>query len=451
MSNQPDLTFIVDQITKLLIFLERSPVQIQLVVILISILLSHGLSYWVRKKIHQQFKQFKISLDKSFKERTTLAPYWCGLALIPDLVGRGFNLIVLTLVQNLLNRQGWMVGILSTAIELLWVYLFYRIFLIGLCLFVPLHQVKEYKFYFFRPIFILFVFREISSLFLDVNQLMQVEVINLFNSPITLEAIFISTVGLYLWIVAVSILQYVILQIIVDKTELDSGAFQASLILIRYFLIGLGIVIIIGYIGFNPTAFAAITGGLSVGLGFGLKEVFSDFISGIFLLFEGSLRPGDIIEIGGELSEVKKVSIRATTVQVMKDNSEKIIPNQIFFTQELKTMTGSDRRVRRCLIVGTSYDCNPQQVIEILLKIIYEHPEALNDPAPLVNLINFGESSLDFEIDVWLATPIGSKRIMSEISCEIWKTFADKNIEIPYPQRDLHIRSDIRNQDDLKT
>ncbi|VXD24034.1 MscS Mechanosensitive ion channel [Planktothrix serta PCC 8927] len=446
MSNQPNLTFIVDQITKLLIFLDRFPVQIQLGVILISILLSHGLSYGVRKKIKQQFKQFTITLNKALEEETILAPYWCGLCLIPELIGRGFNLILLTLVQNLLTTQGWITGLLSIAIQLLWVYLFYRVFVIGLCLFVPLHRVKEYKFYFFRPIFILYVLREILSLFVDINQLMQVEVINLFNSPITLGGIFISTVGLYFWIVAVSIFQYVILQVIVDKTELDSGAFQASLILIRYFLIGLGIVIVIGYIGFNPTAFAAITGGLSVGLGFGLKEIFSDLISGIFLLFEGSLRPGDIIEIGGELSEVKKVSIRATTVQVMTDNSEKIIPNQIFFTQELKTMTGSDRRVRRCLIVGTSYDCNPQQVIEILLKIIYEHPEVLNDPAPLVNLINFGESSLDFEIAVWLATPIGGKRIMSEISCEIWKTFAENNIEIPYPQRDLHIRSDIRKE-----
>ncbi|WP_254174720.1 mechanosensitive ion channel family protein [Planktothrix pseudagardhii] len=354
MYNQPDLTFIFDQITKLLIFLARSPVQIQLGMILISILLSHGLSYWVRQKIQQQFKQLTITLNKALKEETTLPLYWCGLCLIPDLVGRGFNLIILTLVRNLLTTQGWISGLLSTAIQLLWVYLFYRVFSIGLCLFVPIHRVKEYKFYFFRPIFILYVLREILSLFLDVNQLMQ-------------------------------------------------------------------------------------------------KEIFSDLISGILLLFEGSLRPGDIIEIGGESSEVKKVSIRATTVQVMKDNSEKIIPNQLLFTQELKTMTGSDRRVRKSLIVGASYDCNPQQVIDILLKIVDEHPEVLNDPAPSVNLINFGESSLDFEIAVWLATPIGGKRIMSEISCEIWKTFAENNIEIPYPQRDLHIRSDIRNEDSLKT
>jgi small-conductance mechanosensitive channel len=179
-------------------------------------------------------------------------------------------------------------------------------------------------------------------------------------------------------ICAVNILQYILWQTIINSTKIDSGGAQASLILVRYFLITFGIVIVIGYLGFNSTTFAAITGGLSVGIGFGLKEVFSNFISGIFLLFEGSLRPGDIIEIGGESSEVKKISMRATTVQVIRDNSEKIIPNQIFFTQELKTMTGSDRRVRKSLIVGVIYDCDPQKVIEILLEIIYKHPETLN-------------------------------------------------------------------------
>ncbi len=442
MSNESELTFIFDQITKILIFLNRSPVQVQLGIIVISILLSQGLSYWVKQKIIQKVQPFKIALDQSLKAGKKLPLSWYVFCLIPDGVGRGFNLILLIKIQNLFISQGWVAGLLSTSIQLVWAYLFYRVFLISLCLFVPLNEVHKYKFYFFRPLFILYILREILSLFVDINKLLQVVVINLFESPITLGTIFIGTVGLYLWIVAVSMLQCILLQIIVDKTELDSGSWQASLILFRYFLIGLGIVILIGYVGFNPTAFAAITGGLSVGIGFGLKEIFSDFFSGIFLLFEGSLRPGDIIEIGGESCEVKKVSIRATTVQVIKDNSEKIIPNQLLFTQELKTMTGSDQRVRRSLMIGTSYNCNPQKVIEVLLEIVYQHPEVLNDPAPLVNLINFGESSLDFEITVWLEHPMGGKRVMSEISCQIWKTFAENNIEIPYPQRDLHIRTD---------
>lgn len=203
----------------------------------------------------------------------------------------------------------------------------------------------------------------------------------------------------------------------------------------------LGIVFIFGYVGFNPTAFAAITGGLSVGIGFGLKEVFSNFISGIVLLFEGTLKPGDIIEIGGESSEVKKLSFRSTTVRVFKDNSEKIIPNQNFFTQDFTTFTGSNRLVRRSLKVSTSYDCDPQKVINLLLQIAAQHPRILQEPPPLAFFVNFGDSSLNFEISFWLDDPLIGKTVASEIGCKIWKTFAESKIEIPYPQRDLHIRS----------
>jgi small-conductance mechanosensitive channel len=285
MSNQPNLTFIVDQITKLSIFLNRAPVQIQLGVILISILVSHSLFYGVSKKIKENFPQLAVNLA----QETTLAPYWCGLILIPDLVSRGFSLIVLNLFHDLFIHQGWIAGIMAIAIHLLWVYLFYRIFVVSLCLFIPINRVKECNVYFFRPIFILYFFREVLNLFIDFDKFLQVAIINLFGSSITIGDILISTVGLYLWIVAVNILQYILGQITINSTKLNSGNAQASLILIRYFLITLGIVIVIGYLGFDSTTFAAITGGLSVGIGFGLKEVFSNFISGIFLLFEGSL------------------------------------------------------------------------------------------------------------------------------------------------------------------
>ncbi|MGL4501007.1 MAG: hypothetical protein ACRCU2_18200, partial [Planktothrix sp.] len=265
MSNSLDLTFIVDQTTKLSIFLNRAPVQIQLGVILISILVSHSLFYLVRKKIKENFPQLGVNLA----QETTLAPYWCGLILIPDLLGLGFSLIVLNLFQDLFIYQGWIAGIMAIAINILWVYLFYRIFIVSLCLFIPIHRVKECNFYFFIPIFILYVLREILSLFVDFEKFMQVVVINLFGSAVTIGDILISTVGLYLWVVAISIFEYILWQII-NSTKLDSGGAQASLILIRYFLITLGIVIVIGYLGFDSTTFAAITGGLSVGIGFGL-------------------------------------------------------------------------------------------------------------------------------------------------------------------------------------
>ena len=126
--------------------------------------------------------------------------------------------------------------------------------------------------------------------------------------------------------------------------------------------------------GIRGTAFAAITGGLSVGIGFGLQQVVGNFISEILLLFEGALRPGDIISVEGEVSEVKRMGIRAITVRVLRDNSEKIIPNQMFFTKEVTTYTGSDRLTARTIQVKTKSKSDPQLVISLLLQIAAQYP-----------------------------------------------------------------------------
>ena len=238
-----------------------------------------------------------------------------------------------------------------------------------------------------------------------------------------------------------------LLHILSAGSRVESGALQAASLIARYLLITLGIVLIFGYIGFNPTAFAAITGGLSVGIGFGLREVISNFVSGIWLLFEGALKPGDIVEVDGEISEVKRLGIRASTVRVIKDNSEKIIPNQTFFTKEVSTYTGSDRLIVCSLEVGTSYKCNPKTVIEVLLKVIDQHPKVLKRPTPVAFFTGFGESSLNFELKFWLNlyNPVIIKSTISEVGCTIWEAFAEHGIEIPYPQRDLHIRSNDKS------
>ena len=138
-----------------------------------------------------------------------------------------------------------------------------------------------------------------------------------------------------------------------------------------------------------------------MGVGFGLKEVVSNFVSGIWLLFEGALKPGDIVNVGGEVGEVKSLGIRAATVRVLRDGTEKILPNQTFFTTEVTTYTGSDLLVSWSVMVGVSYNCNPKTVLDILLQIADQHPSVLQDPPPLAFFLEFGESSLNFELKFW--------------------------------------------------
>ncbi len=165
----------------------------------------------------------------------------------------------------------------------------------------------------------------------------------------------------------------------------------------------------------NPTALAAITGGLSVGIGFGLKEVISNFVSGIWLLFEGALKIGDIILIEGDWSQVTRLGIRATTVKVLENNFELIIPNQVFFTQKVSTLTGTDPLICIYLRVGTSYSCRVKKVRQLLMQIAKQHPTVLEEPAPQAFFIGFGDSSLDFELKFWLDEPLLHRTVTSEL------------------------------------
>jgi small-conductance mechanosensitive channel len=263
-----------------------------------------------------------------------------------------------------------------------------------------------------------------------------------------LESAFITVTGLYFWIIGASLLEKLLFNLFLNRNVQDTRVRQIISLLLRYFLIGLGIVLIFGYAGISPTALAAITGGLSVGIGFGLKEVISNFVSGIWLLFEGALKAGDIITIEGKMSKVNKLGIRATTVQVIQDNSEEIIPNQTFFTQNVSTLTGSNQLVRRSLIVGASYKCSPPKVVKILLQVAKEHPKVLKYPEPQAFALGFGDSSIDFELKFWIDDPLMFKPVTSQLVCNIWQAFADNDIEIPYPQRDLHIRSHDKSSND---
>ena len=190
------------------------------------------------------------------------------------------------------------------------------------------------------------------------------------------------------------------------------------------------------------TTLALISGGLSVGIGFGLQEIVANFISGIVLLFEQSLRPGDVVSMENEMGIVKSLGIRATTVRTL-DNVEVIVPNQAFLTSAVTTYTKSDRIVRVKIPVGVSFGSDPKEIREVLLTIARQHHLVQEKPEPAVRFIGFGDSSIDFQLEIWLDDPMLAMTIKSDLRFMIWKAFAKRNIEIPFPQRDLHLRSGV--------
>jgi len=423
-------------ITRQLLLIGRSDVQCQLIVIFLCIIASWFLSKrfwrWLQKEVPHL-----VTFDWGDHR---LAPRDYLAVLIQTLDFPAIAIILLSLSRAIFRSQDWTRGLLAFAVGLMWCYVGYRFFTITLYSAFPLKVIRKYHARLLAPLFILFILGEILGLYDNLHQLARISIFKIFNSSVTPEAIFWLTIGLYFWITIVFLIEDISLIFFRSKTQLELGRTQATLLLLRYFLVTLGTMFILGYVGVNGTAIAAITGGLSVGIGFGLQQVVSNFVSGILLLFEGVLKPGDIISIGGETCTVKRLGIRATTVLNTTDNSEKIIPNQTFFTSDVTTYTGSDRLVYCAIEIGVGYDSSSETVIDLLLQIAKQHPRVLENPAPVVFFLNFGDSSLNFQLKFWLDDINTRKRVISDLTCSILEVFNNHNIEIPFPQRDIRIR-----------
>ncbi|MGK7943251.1 MAG: mechanosensitive ion channel family protein, partial [Microcystaceae cyanobacterium] len=411
-------------------------VQLQLGVILCISLLSWLISQLIWKAFQRKFPQ--VSQLKISDTKMSWQEY--GTVLIRFLTTPILTVLLLMLCTLFFQSQQWFSGYLIDAQKIVVDLIIFRIFITVLYALFPSNTVRYYQYRFFAPLFFLIITIRIFSWFINLNSISNIYLITIFGQSLTLRPIFVTIAWLYFWFVGLTIIEIMFLNGLRIIRGQEILIDQALSLILRYFLIGLGLVLIAGYIGISPTAVAAIGGGLSVGVGFGLKEVISNFISGIWLLFEGSLKPGDYVRIKGNLSKVVNLGIRATTFQMIKDNSEEIIPNQRFFTDNITAITGKDHLTRCSLVVGASYSCDPQEVINAILQVAHQHPKVLQLPTPVAWATAFGESSIDYELLFWIHDPMVSLTITSELICDIWTTFAEKGIEIPFPQRDVHIK-----------
>lgn len=225
---------------------------------------------------------------------------------------------------------------------------------------------------------------------------------------------------------------------ILRRLPLDNGARFAITSLTNYVIIVIGLAYSLQLLGVGWNKVQWLITGVSVGLGFGLQEIFANFISGLILLFERPMRVGDVVTVGNYVGEVTKIQIRATTI-LSFDRQEVIVPNKDFVTGQIVNWTLSDRIFRLVIKVGVAYGTNPKKVQKILLQIVKENGKALATPPAVAILVGFGDSSLDFELRAFFDTPSNFGLLTSELNVAIFEAFAKEGIEIPFPQRDLHI------------
>ncbi len=194
-------------------------------------------------------------------------------------------------------------------------------------------------------------------------------------------------------------------------------------------------------LGISLNNFAVIAGGLSVGIGFGMQTIISNFISGLILLFDRAIQPGDIIEVNGVWAKVMSVNIRNTEVQTF-ENAKIFLPNSTLIANQVTNWTHrNDVRIRRDVPVGVAYGSDVQLVKKIMLEVAEEHPAVLSSPAPWVVFNNFGPSSLDFIVRFWVRHVDLGLSTCSEIREAIDAKFREHGVEMPFPQMDVHVRS----------
>lgn len=224
-----------------------------------------------------------------------------------------------------------------------------------------------------------------------------------------------------------------------SRIKIDEGIKYAILTIGRYTIFFISALFALSTIHLDLGRLGWLVAAMGVGLGFGLQEIVSNFFSGIILLIERPIRVDDIITIGSNIGTVTHINIRATTI-VNFDRQELIVPNRMLITQEVTNWTRGDNILRVNIPVGVAYGSDINKVSSLLMNIIKEYHHVLTDPEPGVFFVNHGESSLDFELRVFIASPQIRWEVKDYINKEINRVLAENSIEIPFPQRDIHIK-----------
>ena len=235
-------------------------------------------------------------------------------------------------------------------------------------------------------------------------------------------------------------LQALLMEGILTRRQVDTGVRISIARLIHYAVVLTGFIIALAALGLELRNITIIGGALGVGIGFGLQTVVNNFVCGLIMLFERPIKVGDVIEMEGNFGEIKRVGLRATVVQTY-DNAELVVPNSDLIANRVTNWTLAERRMRVRMSVGVAYGSDVTRVIQTLTAVAEGHPLVLKVPKPQVVFLGFGESSLDFDLRVWIANFDNSILVRSEINQEIDRYFRENGIEIPFPQRDLHVRS----------
>ncbi len=275
-----------------------------------------------------------------------------------------------------------------------------------------------------------------------VKSIFNYTLFTLNQTPITVGSIIIFLFILVVFLIGSKLFTRTLSSRLLKRMQIDKAIRYNLERVIYYLLVVIGAIVAFQFIGINLSGLAVLLGFLSVGIGFGLQNVTSNFVAGLILLFERPIKIGDRVTVGDTLGDVTAINMRSTSIR-SDNNISIIVPNAEFISERVINWSYGDRKVRLDIDVGVSYDSDLETVLHCLEEVARGNKHVLEKPEPVVQFLEFGDSSWNMQLRCWIPNPKIQPKIQHELNCTIVQKFRENNIEIPYPQRDLHVRSPI--------
>jgi small-conductance mechanosensitive channel len=250
--------------------------------------------------------------------------------------------------------------------------------------------------------------------------------------------LFIASVYIAFWVART--VRVVLRDEVLPNMDLPRGVGNSISSLSYYALVLIGLMVALAAAGFETSQFALVFGALGIGIGLGLQNVVNNFVSGLILMFERPIQPGDVVEVSGTSGKVRSIGMRATTLTTF-EGADVVVPNGTLLSEKLINWTLSDMNRRIDVEVGVAYGSDPRRVLELLREVALGTPGITPHPVPAIVFKGFGTSSLDFGIRAWTNDFDDWVTIRTEMTARVCEAFAKEGIEIPFPQHDVHLRS----------
>jgi len=292
---------------------------------------------------------------------------------------------------------------------------------------------------------------ELSEYIEELREFLNLRLFTLQDDPVTIMSliIFLFFISLFLFLGIFS--RKMLRGGVLDRFDIDPGLQYTLARVSQYIIVVIGFLISFQFVGIDLSSLAVIFGLLSVGIGFGLQNITANFISGLIIMFERPISVGDRVEVAGVEGDVTEINIRSTKIQTL-NNVSIIVPNTQFVENNVVNYSHGNPTFRLDVGVGVSYSSNLDNVLKALNEVAEEHPKVMRNPKHQVHLTEFGDSAWDMQLRVWIPNVKDRYLLKNELNQEIVRKFNNYDIEIPFPQRDLHLRSGLHleDKDDVK-